>query len=58
MNSLPSEYAGQCVAFVEEKIVAAGKNSLEAYNKAKKLHPHKMVSLMYVPTKRELVTFL
>ena len=34
-NSL-SEYAGQYIAWIDEKIVAVGKTSLELYKKAKK----------------------
>jgi len=31
---------------------------LEAYNLAKKIQPHKMITLEYIPTKRETITFL
>ncbi len=53
-----SPYAGQCLALIEEKIVATAQTSVEAYRKAKKLYPHKLITLMRVPRKREVVTFL
>ena len=56
-NSL-SEYTGQYIAWIDEKIVAAGKTSLEVYKKAKKKSSDKLITLEYVPTKRETITFL
>lgn len=53
-----SLYAGQCIALIEEKIVATASTSLEAYQKAKKLYPGRLITLMRVPRKREAVTFL
>lgn len=58
MKPIPSHYAGQYVAFVDDEIIASGKTSLEVYKKAKKIHPSKLIALEYVPTKRETVTFL
>lgn len=52
------KYAGECVAMIDEKVVASGKSYLEVYKKAKALHANKLISLMYVPTKRETLTFL
>ena len=58
MNPIPSSYAGKCIAFVDDEIVASGSNSIEAYQVAQKKYPHREITLMLVPTKRELVTFL
>ena len=58
MKNISSQFAGKYVAFVNEEIIASGKTTLEVYRKAKQLFPQKMVSLMYVPTKKEMVTFL
>ncbi len=58
MDTIPSEYAGECIAIVNEKIIAVGKNSLEAYQKANRLYPDNMITLMCVPRKNEVVTFL
>ena len=58
MKSLPAEYKGKYIALINKRIVSSGKNSLEAYNKAKKSHLKGMVTLMYIPTKKETVTFL
>ena len=55
---IPSKYAGECVALLNEKIIASGPTELDAYQKARILYPHKIVSLLRVPRKRELVTFL
>ncbi len=58
MEELPKEYAGRCIATVDEHVVASGKNYLETYQKAKKLFPNRLISLAYVPTKKEALTFL
>ena len=58
METIPSKYAGQSIALVNEKVVVVAKNSLEAYQKAKKMYPHDLIALMRVPRKKELVTFL
>ena len=58
MDILPTEYAGQCIAMIGDTIVASGKNTAEAYYKAKNLHPDKLISLTFVPTEKELITFL
>ncbi len=57
-DNLLSKYAGQYVAWIDEQIVAVGKTSLEVYKKAKKISSHKLITLEYVPTKKETVTFL
>ncbi len=53
-----SKYSGWYVALLNEKVIASGRTQLETYKLAKQKHPEKMVSLMYVPTKRETLTFL
>lgn len=58
MERIPKRYVGKYVAFINRQIVSSGKTSLEAYKKAKELFPKKMVSLTYVPTKKETITFL
>lgn len=58
MDTISKKYAGQYVAFVEQKLIASGKTGLGVHNKAKKIQPKKMITLMYVPTKRETITFL
>ncbi len=58
LQEIPSTYAGNYVAVVEEQIAAVGKTQLEVYRKAKQIHPQKMVTLVYVPTKKETITFL
>ena len=52
------KYAGECVAMIDEKVVASGRTRIEAYKKAKSSHPTRIITLMYVPTKRETLTFL
>ncbi len=52
------KYAGECVAMIDEKVVASGKTYLEAYTRAKNSNSIKIITLMYVPTKRETITFL
>lgn len=58
MKKISAQFAGKYIAFVNDDVIASGKTTLEVYRKAKQLFPQKMVSLMYVPTKKEMVTFL
>ena len=58
MKNVLKKYSGKYVAWVNNKIVASGKSQLEIYKKAKKIYPSEMVSLEYVPTKRETELFL
>lgn len=53
-----SKYAGHYVAWIDEKIVAFGKTSLEVYKKAKTVSAHKLITLEYIPTEKETITFL
>ena len=58
MDKISSKYAGKCIALIDDHIVADAKTELDAYQKAKRLYPQKMISLMYVPHKKEMFTFL
>ena len=58
MEKIPSKYAGQCIAMINKRVVAAEKTSLEAYRKAKQAYPNEMITLMCVPRKNEIITFL
>lgn len=58
MKEIPSKYAGQHLALIDEEIVASGKSYLEVFRTAKRLHPTKIITLEYFPTKRETITFL
>ncbi|MBS3123824.1 hypothetical protein J4437_04285 [Candidatus Woesearchaeota archaeon] len=58
MKNLFKGYSGQYVAMVNKKIIASGKTTLEAYQKAKKINSTEMLSFTYVPTKKETITFL
>lgn len=58
MCELARKYPGKCIAFVDNKIVAVEESRLEAYKRAKKVHPKKEVSIVYVPKREETVTFL
>ena len=58
METVPKKYAGQYVAWVEGNIISSGKTQLEVFKAAKKLYPVKEIIVDYVPTKKELVTFL
>ena len=53
------QYAGKCVAVVNEKVVAVGKTRLEVFNRAKKNFPAKTkIGVFYFPTKKEMLTAL
>ncbi len=58
MYKIQSKYSGQCIAMINEKVVATGKNSIEAYTNAKQTHPTEMITLMCVPRKKEVTMFL
>ncbi|MEK6901394.1 MAG: DUF5678 domain-containing protein [Nanoarchaeota archaeon] len=52
------KYIGECVAMIDDKVIASGRTRIEAYKKAKNSYPTKTITLMYVPTKKETLTFL
>ncbi|MBS3140368.1 hypothetical protein J4479_05170 [Candidatus Woesearchaeota archaeon] len=58
MKRRSSKYAGKYVAWVNNRIVASGKNQLILYQKATKLYPPEKVMFEYIPTKKETLTFL
>lgn len=55
---LGKKYPGKCVAFVNGELVAVGEDGLEVFKKAKEKYPEKEISIAYIPTKEETVTFL
>ncbi len=57
-DNILSKYIGQYIAWIDENIVASGKTSLEVYKKARKISTDKLITLEYVPTKKETITFL
>lgn len=58
MKKSLAKYVGQYVACVDDKIIASGKNQLQVYRKAKHQFPQKLISLEYIPTKKELNFFI
>ena len=58
-RELGKQYAGQCVAIVDNKVVAVGANRLQVYREAAKKTPkHKAIGVFYVPLKEEVLTAL
>lgn len=58
-KELSLKYAGRCIAVVDDKVVAVGKNRLKVYKEAIKNIPrNKKVGVYYLPTKDELLTAL
>ena len=58
MTEMLTSFAGKYIALVDNRIVASGNSQLEIYNQAHKLFPSKIVTLEYIPTKEETLTFL
>ena len=52
------KYPGKCVAIVANRLVATGRDRIEAYEKAKELFPKQKKSIFYIPTKDETVPLL
>ena len=53
------KYAGRCIAVVEDKIVAVGRNRLEVYKKAiKDIPKNKPLGVYYVPTDKDFLAAL
>ena len=58
-RQLAKQYAGKCVAIINEKVVAIGSDRLSVFNRAKKLaKPHSKIGVFYFPTKKEMLTAL
>ncbi|MCX6822198.1 MAG: DUF5678 domain-containing protein [Candidatus Aenigmarchaeota archaeon] len=57
-EELSRKYPGKYVAIVNNKLVAVNQSEVEAFKKAKKKYPNKLVSLSYIPRRDELVTLL
>ena len=52
------KYPGKCIAVVDDKLVAIGRNELEVFKEAKRKYPDKEISIAYLPTDDEVVTLL
>ena len=58
-KELSRKYAGRCIAVVDDKIVAVGRNRLEVYKKAiKDIPKNKPLGVYYVPTDKDFLTAL
>lgn len=53
-RELARKHPSKCIAVVGDKIVASGRDRVEAYEKAKKEHPREKMGVFYVPLKNEL----
>lgn len=53
-QKLTRQYPGRCVAVVGNKVVASGRDRIEAYEKAKKEYPKEKMGIFYIPTEGEL----
>jgi len=53
-QELARRFAGKCIAVVGDKVVADGRDRIEAYEKARKEYPRNKVGVFYVPTKSDL----
>lgn len=58
MKNILKKYSGRYVVMVNKKIIASGKTTMEAYQKAKKINSTEMLSFTYVPTKKETITLI
>ena len=56
-GELSKKYPGKYLAIIGEKIAAIGATASEAFKRAKKDHPDEKVSIAYIPTVEETVTF-
>ncbi len=57
MNKLPAKYTGRYVALIDHKIVAHAITQLEVYKQAKKIDPHKLITLGTFRQKKKLLLF-
>ncbi len=57
-KELSEKYPGRCVAIINNKVVAVGRDRIEAYKKAKKKYPKGRLSIFYMPTDEETITLL
>lgn len=53
-----SKYRGKCVSIVKGKLVAIGRDRLEAYQKARREYPKEKIAIFYIPTEDEMVPLL
>lgn len=49
------KYAGQCVAVMDGKVVASGKNLYQKIEELEKKHPDKKILITYIPTEDLLI---
>jgi hypothetical protein len=53
-TDLVTKYAGKYVAVVNETVVAVGESSTEVQDKAQKIEPHKIPSVLRIPREEEM----
>jgi len=53
-QELARKYPGKCIAVVGDKVVASGRDRIEAYEKARSQYPEDKMGVFYIPTKSEL----
>ena len=52
------KHRGKCVSIVKGKLVAIGRDRLEAYEKARREYPKEKIAIFYIPTEDEMVPLL
>ena len=57
-SELVTKYAGKYVAVVNETLVAVGNSGKEVEEKARKIEPNKMPSVLRVPREEDMVHLL
>ena len=53
-QELSRKYSGKCIAVVGDKVVADGRDRIEAYEKARMEYPKDKMGVFYVPNKSDL----
>jgi hypothetical protein len=57
-SELVTKYAGKYVAVVNETLVAVGDSGKEVEDKARKIEPHKIPSVLRIPREEEMACLL
>jgi hypothetical protein len=57
-SELVDKYAGKYVAVVNEELVAVGDDGKEVEDKARKIEPHKIPSVLRIPREEEMACLL
>jgi hypothetical protein len=57
-SELVDKYAGKYVAVVNEALVAVGDSGKEVEDKARKIEPHKIPSVLRIPREEEMACLL